>query len=50
MFNNKYSALYEKDHFNQEQAEFRKEAKGQSKHAAQKKGGKRGRKRGRDRE
>ena len=34
--------MYEKDHFNQTQAEFKKEAKGQSKHAAQKKGGKEG--------
>jgi len=30
--------LYEKDHFNQTQAKFKMEAKGQSKHAAQKKG------------
>ena len=34
-----YSALYEKDHFNQTQAEFKKEAKGQTKHATQKKRG-----------
>ena len=39
--------MYENDHFNQTQAEFKKEVKGQSKHAAQKKGG---RKRERDRE
>ena len=32
-----YSALYEKDHFNQTQAEFKKEANGQSKQVAQKK-------------
>jgi len=44
-----YSALYEKDHFNQAQAEFKKEAKGQSKHTAQKKRGKKGEKKGRDR-
>ena len=30
--------LYENDHFNQAQAELKKEVKGQSKHAAQKKG------------
>jgi len=36
---NLYSGLYENDHFNQAQAEFKKEAKGQSKHAAQKKRG-----------
>ena len=33
----KYSFLYENDHFNQAQAEFKKEANGQSKQVAQKK-------------
>ena len=32
-----YSFLYENDHFNQAQAEFKKEANGQSKQVAQKK-------------
>ena len=56
-----YSFLYENDHFNQAQAEFKKVLNGQSKqaqaefkkvlngqskHAAQKKGGKRGKKKG----
>ncbi len=34
-----YSGLYENDHFNKAQAEFKKVLNGQSKHAAQKKGG-----------
>ena len=40
----RYSALYEKDHFNQAQAEFKKELNGQSKPVAQKK--KKGKKEG----
>ena len=38
-FDSWYSALYENDHFNQAQAEFKKEANGQSKPVAQKKKG-----------
>ena len=41
-----YSYLYENDHFNQAQAEFKKVLNGQSKHAAQKKGGKKEKKKG----
>ena len=65
MFVDRYSLLYENDHFNQAQAEFKKVLNGQSKqaqaefkkvlngqskHAAQKKGEKGGRKREWDRE
>jgi len=39
-FKGRYSLLYENDHFNQAQAEFKKMLNGQSMHAAQKKGGK----------